>query len=276
MMIAAGQAAIALRATDHETAGRIDQELDVALDQLGRQRRLDDLLDHGFAQLRQVDVRRVLRRQHHGVDRVRLAVDIADRDLRLRIRAQPGQAAVAAQVGLALDQAVRQVDRQRHQFRRFIARVTEHQALVARALVEVVVVRAVHALRDVRRLLVVGDQHRAALVVDAEVSVVVTNATDRIARDLDVVDVRGGGDFTREHDQTRVAQRFGGNAGVFVLREDGVEDRVGDLVGDLVRMAFGNGFGREEEVVCHFVQAPWWLRLHSRSQLRLLVEVATL
>ncbi len=30
-------------------------------------------------------------------------------------------------------------------------------------------------------------------------------------------------------------------------REDGVEDGVGDLVGDLVRMALGDGLGREGE-----------------------------
>ena len=44
-----------------------------------------------------------------------LAVHVADGDLGLGVRARPGQAAVLAQHGLALDQAVRQVDRQRHQ-----------------------------------------------------------------------------------------------------------------------------------------------------------------
>ncbi|KGD43345.1 hypothetical protein DO72_5517 [Burkholderia pseudomallei] len=51
------------------------------------------------------------------------------------------------------------------------------------------------------------------------------------------------------------------------MREDCVEDRVGDLVGDLVRMAFGNGFGREEIIVCHVLRLLFWLRLSSRSQL---------
>jgi hypothetical protein len=45
-------------------------------------------------------------------------------------------------MGLALDQAVRQVDRQRHQHRRFVAGVAEHQALVAGALIEVIVLGA--------------------------------------------------------------------------------------------------------------------------------------
>ena len=68
---------------------------------------------------------------------VGLAVDVADRDLRLRVGAQPRQAPVARSSRLALDQAMRQVDRQRHELRRLVAGVAEHQALVARALLEV-------------------------------------------------------------------------------------------------------------------------------------------
>jgi hypothetical protein len=163
----------------------------------------------------------------------------------------PRQAAVTAQIGLTLDQTVRQVDRQRHQFRRFFTRITEHQTLVASALIEVVVVCAVHTLSDVRRLLVVSDQHRAAAVVDTVVGVVVADALDGVTRDLDVIDVRGGGDFTGQHDETRIAQRFGCDTRVFVLLEDGVENGVRDLVRDFVGMAFGDGFGSEEIVVCH-------------------------
>src|SRR5574343_330026 len=244
--LAAGQAAVALRATDDETAGRVDQVLDVALDQFLGQHRLDDLFDGRLAQVLQADVRRMLGGQHDGVDAVGLAVDVLDGDLRLGVGAGPGQAAVLAQHGLAFDQAVRQVDRQRHQRRGFVAGVAEHQALVAGALAEIVVVGLVDALGDVRALLVVGDQHGAALVVDAVVGVVVANALDRVAGDLDVIDVGVGGDFTGQHDQAGVAQGFGGNARMLVLGQDGVEDGVGNLVGDLVRMAFANGFGSEE------------------------------
>src|SRR5687768_17854553 len=62
---------------------------------------------------RSLDVRVVLGRQHDGVDLRRLAVDVFHRDLRLRVRAQPLELAVLAQLGLLLDQAVREVDRQR-------------------------------------------------------------------------------------------------------------------------------------------------------------------
>jgi hypothetical protein len=114
----------------------------------------------------------------------RTAVDVAQRDLGLGVRTQPWQAAVLAQLRLALDQAVRVVDRGRHQFRGFVAGVAEHQALVAGALVEVDAGAFVDALGDVRRLLVVADHHGATFVVDAEIGVVVTDALDGVARNL--------------------------------------------------------------------------------------------
>jgi hypothetical protein len=109
--LAAGQAAVALRAADDEAAGRVDQILDFALDQFGRQHRLDDVFDHRFADGFERHVRRVLGRQHDGVDAVRLAVDVADGDLAFGVRTQPRQTAVLAQHRLAFDQTVRQVDR---------------------------------------------------------------------------------------------------------------------------------------------------------------------
>ena len=157
------------------------------------------------------------------------------------------------QLRLALDQAVRVVDRRRHQVGRLVAGVAEHQALVAGAGVEVVVAGVVDALGDVVALLVVADHHRAALVVDAVLGVVVADPLDRVARDLDVVDVRVGRDLAGEDDQAGVAQGLGGDARARILLEDRVEDGVGDLVGDLVGVAFGDRFGGEEEVVRHAV-----------------------
>jgi len=148
---------------------------------------------------------------------VRLAVDVADRYLRFRIRAQPRQAAVLAQFGLALGQAVRQVNRHRHQHGGFVAGVAEHQALVAGALVEIVVMRAIHALRDVGRLLADGDQHRAGVVVEANLGRVVTDALDGLARDLVVVDHRRGGDLAGDDAQAGGQQRLARHARMFVL-----------------------------------------------------------
>jgi len=145
------------------------------------------------------------------------------------------------------------VDRRGHQLGRLVAGVAEHQALVAGADVQVVVAGAVHALGDVGTLLVVGHQHRAALVVDAVLGVVVADALDGVARDLDVVDVGAflGGDLAGQHHQARVGQRLGRDTGIGVLRQQGVQDGIGDLVGDLVGVAFRDRLGGEEIIVRH-------------------------
>jgi hypothetical protein len=136
---------------------------------------------------------------------------VAHRDLRFRIRAQELEAAVAAHLALALHEAMRVVDRERHQRRRFVARVAEHQALVARALVQVVVGRAVHALRDVRRLAAVAHHDGAAVGVEAQLGIVVADASDRFARDARVVDVRAGGDLAGHHDEAGRHERLRGD-----------------------------------------------------------------
>ena len=110
---------------------------------------------------------------------------------------------------------------------------------------------------DVVRLLVVGHEHRAALVVDAVLGVVVADALDDVARDLDVVHVRVGRDLAGQHHQAGVGQRLGGDAADRVLLEDRIQDRVADLVGHLVGMALADRFAGEQEVVvaCHFVNS---------------------
>jgi len=159
----------------------------------------------------------MLGRQHDGVDGVGLAVDVTDRHLRFGVRAQPRQAAILAQFGLALGKAVREVDRHRHQDRRFAAGVAEHQALVAGALVEIIVVRAIHALGDVGRLLADSDQHRAGVVVETNLGRIVADALDGLPRDLVVVDDRRGGDLAGDDAQTGGQERLARHARMFVL-----------------------------------------------------------
>ena len=254
--LAAREATVTLRTADDETACGVDQVLGVLQPFLG-QHRFDDFFDAslveaglhlggGFAL-----VGAVLGGEHHGVDAVGLAIHIAHRDLALGVRAQEGQAAVLAQLGLALDHAVRVVDGRGHQLRRFVAGVAKHQALVSRADVQVVVGGMVHALGDVVGLLVVGHQHCAATIVDAVLGVVVADALDGVACDLDVVHMRVGGDLTGQHDEAGVGQRFGGHTALGVLFEDCVEDRVRDLVCHLVGVAFRDGFRGKKKVVRH-------------------------
>ncbi|MNS83310.1 hypothetical protein D3C72_1170940 [compost metagenome] len=107
----------------------------------------------------------------------------------------------------------------------------------------------IDALRDVRRLLVIGDQHGATLVVDAVFGVVVADAFDGFARNLNIIHIGVSGNLASQHHQTRVAQGFGSHAGGWILGQDGVKDGVGNLIGNLVGMAFRNGFGSEEIIV---------------------------
>ena len=93
---------------------------------------------------------------------------------------------------------------------------------------------------------------RAAFVVDAVLGVVVADALDGVACDLDVVDVGVGRDLAGQHHQAGVGQGFGRDAAARVLLEDRVENRVRDLVGHLVGVPFRNRFRREEEIVGHF------------------------
>jgi hypothetical protein len=142
---------------------------------------------------------------------------VLHRHLRLRIGAEPGELAAAPYFGLALDQAVREVDRHRHQLGRLVAGVAEHQALVARALVEVEALAFVNALRDVARLLAVRDDHGAAVGVEADLRIGVADAPDGLARDVLEVDLRVGGDLAGEHHQVVLHQRLGGDARAGVL-----------------------------------------------------------
>ena len=98
-----------------------------------------------------------------------------------------------ADLGQALGQAVRQVDRQRHEHVGLVAGVAEHHPLVAGALLVELVVLAggagadllgvVDALGDVGRLLVERDHHAAGVAVVAERLAVVADAVDRLAGD---------------------------------------------------------------------------------------------
>ena len=71
---------------------------------------------------------------------------------------------------------VRQLNRQRHQFRSFVAGIAEHQALIARA-------ARIHAHRDIGRLGLDHIQDAAGLGVETERRVGVADVGNRLARD---------------------------------------------------------------------------------------------
>ena len=83
---------------------------------------------------------------------------------------------------------MRVIDRRRHEFRRLVAGVAEHQALVARALFFRLL--AVDARGDVRRLLAEHVDDGAGVAVEADVGVVVADVVDDLARERFDVDPR--------------------------------------------------------------------------------------
>ena len=255
--LAAGQPGVALRATDDERAGRVHQQavaggVEVELLEHGR----DDVLGDRGTQLRlQVDVRLVLRGEDDGVEPDGAVAVVADGDLRLAVGAQAGDDALLAHERQALGQPVREPDRQRQERRRLVARVAEHQALVARALqVERVDVggvladleRLVDARGDVRRLLTDRDGDAARVAVEPDVRGRVADAADDLADDLRDLDVRARRHLAGDVHEAGGHHRLDRDARLRVLLEDRVEDRVGDLVTDLVRVPLGHGLGREQ------------------------------
>ena len=190
-----------MRAANHKAACWVDQVLGVFQPLFG-QHRLDDFFNDGFLEAvlhfggRLALVGAVLGRQNYSVNAVWLAVQVAHGHLAFGIGAQERQAAVFAQLRLALYQTVRVVNGCWHQVGGFAASVTKHQALVAGTGVQVVIGGMVHTLGNVIRLLVVTNHDGTTFVVYAVLSVVVANALDGVARHLDVVDVGVGGDFT--------------------------------------------------------------------------------
>ena len=208
-----------MRPADLEPARRVDQI--TRTDQhLLRQHRLDDLLDHRLGEflLLVIHAGMMLGREHDGLDHLRTAAGVADGQLRFGVGPQPRQAAVATHLALALHQPVRVIDWKRHERRRLVAGIAEHQALIAGALVHVLLGGAVDAARDVRGLPAVADHDRATLDVETELGVGIADAMDGVARDARVIMLVVGGDLAGQHHQAGRNQCFGGYAAMRVLR----------------------------------------------------------
>jgi len=153
---------------------------------------------------------------------------------------------------LALYQAVRIVNRRRHQLGRLVAGVAEHQALVSGPDVLALRLVLVDAHRDVAALLAHGHEHRAGVGGDSHLVVGVADVADHVAHHLLVVDRAPRGDLAGDDGQPRGDHRFARHAAAGILSEEGVEHTVGDLVGQLVRMPHAHRLaGEEVPALCH-------------------------
>ena len=216
--------------------------------------RLDDLLDHAFAdravgQLPVAVPLGVLGGDHDRPHRHRPVALVLHRHLRLAVRAGASRSGRARRVPFrtaASRSAIRCASMIGSGIRSRVSfgGVAEHHALVARAL-RLLGVR-VHAHRDVGRLPVDRGEHRAGAAVHAEGGVGVADALHRLAHEVGNVDVGLGGDLAGDDRHARGDQGLAGHPARRIPRQDGVEHRVGDLVGHLVGMAFGDRFGGED------------------------------
>ena len=189
----------------------------------------------------------VLGGDHHRGRTNRLAVDVLQADLALRVGAEPGLAGVAG-LSHRFQDVVRIIDRCRHQHIGLAHGVAEHDALVARAFV--LVVLRIDALRDIGRLLM--DVAFDIGMLPVEAFLLVADFADRAARTLDqdiLGDRSGTADLTGENHTVRRRQRLDRDSGVRIGGEIDIDDRIGDPVANLIRMPFAYGLAREN-IIC--------------------------
>lgn len=117
-----GQTCISLRSADDEAAGRLNVEDGLVVEQVRRDDGLDHLLHKLLLQIGRRDLLGVLGRDDNGVDAagderaVRLLL-VLDRDLGLRVGAEPAELSRATEVGHLLVELVREHEGDRHQLR---------------------------------------------------------------------------------------------------------------------------------------------------------------
>ena len=155
-------------------------------------------------------------------------------------------------------------DRRRHQLLRFVARKTEHQSLIARALFGVAFAfrfGLVDALRNIGRL--IGDDIGEENFVGVKNVVLmdVADFRDRIADDL--IDVENGSerlalllqfrnrDLAADDDHVAFCVGLAGNAAVFILLQTGIENGIGDGVANFVGVTFTDRLGGKDKASRH-------------------------
>jgi hypothetical protein len=89
-------------------------------------------------------------------------------------------------------------------------------------------------------------QNAAGLRVKTKSRIRVPDVRNRLARNRRYIDVGRRGDFPRYDANTGRYENLTGDAGLRILRQNGVENGVRNVVGDFVWMSLGNGLGRKQ------------------------------
>jgi hypothetical protein len=148
---------------------------------------------------------------------------------------------------------VRQENRSRHVVRVLVAGVAEHHTLVASA-------TGIDAHGNVSRLLVDRRDNRASVGIEAVQRVVVADGGHDPANQALEIDVRFGGDFTGDDNETGCRERLACHTAVNVFFQAGVKNCIGDLVGNLVRVTFCHRFRRKKISLlrqCKLLWSAW-------------------
>ena len=174
------------------------------------------------------------------------AILVNHRDLRLCVRPEPAHFAALSNPSEFAPKSVRKHNRRRHQLRRFIARVAEHQPLIPCTLLGGFLAfggTGIHALSNVRRLLGNHAAHKNSIGMKNIVVMNVTDLAHAIAHDLEVIEFRFRGDLAADDDNIALSVSLARDAAVWILRQTRIEHCVGDCVANFVGVTFSNGFG---------------------------------
>ena len=230
----ARQAAVALRPADNELARRIDEKFCLGRQKLGGDDGLNDVFNHVALNLFKRHVGVVLGGNDNRIDGNGLAAFVGDGDLRFAVGAQiVNLVRDFADFSQTAGKLMGKRYGQRHEFGRFVGRVAEHHALVARAdsvfnghIAFARLNGFVDALRDVGRLFVQGNEHADGLGVEAVSRIGVADVANRAANDFCYVDVASRGNFSDDVNLPCRHQRFASHAPDGVFSDDCVQDAV--------------------------------------------------
>jgi len=134
----------------------------------------------------------------------------------------------------------------------FGAGITEHQTLIAGALFSRVLAfgsLGIDALGDVRALRGDGVHDEHAVGVEDIIVMSIANFTDGLGGDGAEVEFSLGGDFAADDDEVGLRIGFACDPAAGILRQAGIKHGIRDGIANLVRMAFANGFRREDKIL---------------------------
>ena len=196
----------------------------------------------------------MLVRQHDRGHLNRHTILIAQRELRLGVRAQGRFLAGFPHLGQTAQDGVGILDRRGHQFWRLAAGIAEHDALIAGTI-------TVDALGDMGRLAVQVILHfqrvpvkfilLIADVLDAGADDVLHPVLHRLQR----LFVRQP-NLAADHNAAGGGKGFAGDAGMGFFGQEGIKNRVRHPVAKLIWMALGHRFRGEDVILSAHGSAP--------------------